>query len=103
MEDAMLTTPEAAFRLGVSPERVRQLINVGRLPSKQYGRDHLIRESDLALVAVRKVGRPSKRKASAVDSEVSTAIDAPDEGAPAGIGEEKPAKPAAKRKKGTGQ
>lgn len=56
----MLTTPEVAERLGISTSRVRQLILEGRLPSQQFGRDHLIKESDLALIANRKTGRPKK-------------------------------------------
>lgn len=61
MEDeAMLTTSEVAERLNVSMRRVRALIEAGRLPSKQFGRDHLIKESDLKLVAERKPGRPVK-------------------------------------------
>jgi excisionase family DNA binding protein len=62
MSDELLTTREVAARLNVSLRRVRQLIEEGRLPSKQYGRDHLIKESDLTLVANRKVGRPPKAK-----------------------------------------
>ena len=61
MEDeAMLTTSEVAERLNVSIRRVRALIEAGRLPSKQFGRDHLIKEGDLKLVALRKPGRPRK-------------------------------------------
>lgn len=56
----MLTTKQVAERLGVSQGRVRALIKVGRLPSQQFGRDHLINESDLYLVANRKPGRPRK-------------------------------------------
>ena len=41
---------------------MRQLIKTGRLPSQQFGRDHVINESDLALVADRKPGRPPKPK-----------------------------------------
>lgn len=55
-----LTTPEVALRLGITPRRVRALIEAGRLPSVQYGRDHFIKESDLKLVKDRKVGRPPK-------------------------------------------
>jgi excisionase family DNA binding protein len=58
--EEMLTTPQAAEKLGVSTARVRQLILEGRLPSQQFGRDHLIKESDLDLVADRKTGRPKK-------------------------------------------
>ena len=60
--DLMLTTPQAAERLNVTTARVRQFILEGRLPSQQFGRDHLINESDLALLAKRKVGRPPKPK-----------------------------------------
>jgi len=60
-DEAMLTTSEAAARLNVSMRRVRALIEAGRLPSKQFGRDHLIKESDLKLVADRKPGRPAKQ------------------------------------------
>lgn len=60
--DQMLTTSEVAARLNVSLRRVRQLIEQGRLPSQQFGRDHLIKESDLSLVENRKVGRPPKAK-----------------------------------------
>ena len=63
MEKGLLTTKEVAERLGVTPSRVRALIQSGRLPSQQYGRDHLIKESDLKLVQDRKPGRPPKAKA----------------------------------------
>ena len=60
VSEKMLTTSEVAARLNVSLRRVRQLIEDGRLPSQQFGRDHLIKESDLRLVENRKVGRPAK-------------------------------------------
>jgi excisionase family DNA binding protein len=63
MEKGLLTTKEVAERLGVTQSRVRALIQSGRLPSQQYGRDHLIKESDLQLVQDRKPGRPPKAKA----------------------------------------
>lgn len=56
----MLTTPEVAERLGVTVRRVLALIHAGRLPSQQFGRDHLVKESDLKLVEDRRPGRPSK-------------------------------------------
>ena len=56
----MLTTPEVAQRLGITTRRVQALIKAGRLPSKQYGRDHLIKEADLVLVKDRRPGRPRK-------------------------------------------
>ncbi len=58
----MITTKEAAENLGISMRRVLALIKDGRLPSKQFGRDHLINPADLELVRERKVGRPKKPK-----------------------------------------
>jgi excisionase family DNA binding protein len=58
MTDALLSTREAAARLGISADRVRQLIRAGRLPAQRLGRDWYIQPADLALVAVRTPGRP---------------------------------------------
>jgi excisionase family DNA binding protein len=58
----MLTTKEAAARLGISRRRVNDFINEARLPAEKFGRDHLIKESDLKLVEDRKPGRPPKAK-----------------------------------------
>ena len=65
MANDMLTTKVVAERLGVTQARVRALIQSGRLPSQQFGRDHLIKESDLKLVADRKPGRPPKAQTAA--------------------------------------
>ena len=59
--DKILTTREVAEKLGVSISRVHKLIKAGRLPSQQFGRDHIIKESDLVLVTNRKMGRPVKQ------------------------------------------
>lgn len=61
-DERLLTTPEVAEKLGVSVRRVQALIKSGRLPSQQFGRDHVIKESDLRLVEDRKPGRPPKAK-----------------------------------------
>ena len=42
--------------------RVQAMIKDGRLPASRFGRALVIRESDLALVADRKTGRPPKAK-----------------------------------------
>jgi excisionase family DNA binding protein len=60
LKETLLTTPQVAERLGVTVRRVQALIKDGRLPSQQFGRDHLIREGDLKLVENRKPGRPRK-------------------------------------------
>lgn len=57
------TTESAAEYLGVTPARVRQLIMEGRLKSKKYGRDHLIKDFDLQEYTAegkKKPGRPVK-------------------------------------------
>ena len=63
-EAKLLTTSEAAERLGVTRWRVSQLINDGRLKAEKYGQIYLISEKDLVTVAERKNGRPPKEKLS---------------------------------------
>jgi excisionase family DNA binding protein len=60
--DSLLTTKQAADRLGVTESRVRQLILDGHLPAQKFGRSHVIREADLKSVEDRKLGRPLKAK-----------------------------------------
>ncbi len=60
----MFTTTEAAERLGVTVQRVHQLIQEETLPAQRMGRDYFINEVDLKLAENRpKVGRPPKPKA----------------------------------------
>lgn len=55
----LLTTKEAAARLGVSVRRVRALITEGKLVAHKLGRDYAIDESVLAGVRIYgKAGRP---------------------------------------------
>jgi excisionase family DNA binding protein len=70
-DERMLTTPEVAKRLGISTRRVLALIYAGRLPSQQFGRDHLVKESDLKLVENRKHGRPRKAQAERITKQSS--------------------------------
>lgn len=56
-----LTTAQAAERLGVTRQRVHQLIQEKRLPAEKFGPLYKIREEDLELVKDRKrTGRPRK-------------------------------------------
>lgn len=54
----MITTKEAATRLGVDPSRVLALIKADRLPAQKIGRDWLIDPDDLAKVEHRPNGYP---------------------------------------------
>ena len=56
----LLTTAEAASRLGVSPSRILALIRADRLPARKAGRDWLIRADDLAALVRKPVGRPRR-------------------------------------------
>jgi excisionase family DNA binding protein len=76
-ETAKLTTKQVAERLGITTKRVWALIKAERLPSEQFGRDHLIKESDLALVADRKPGRPPKAKDKVADEPAVKEADKP--------------------------
>lgn len=58
----MLTTAQVAARLGVTPRRVQALIQTGRLRAVKPGHDWLIAEEDLASIAKRHTGRPSKKE-----------------------------------------
>jgi excisionase family DNA binding protein len=62
--DKLISTKEAAERLGITSARVQQLIWKGRLPATQVGRAYIIREEDLKLVTDRKPGRPSQKSES---------------------------------------
>jgi excisionase family DNA binding protein len=57
----LLNTTQAANVLGVSPIRVRQLIQEGKLAAQKFGRDYAIEESALSSVQTYgKAGRPPK-------------------------------------------
>lgn len=58
----LISTTEAATRLGISSRRVVALIKSGRLPSQRIGRIHLVKPDDLSLIEDRPPGRPAKQK-----------------------------------------
>jgi excisionase family DNA binding protein len=63
-ESRFLTTLEVAERLGVSRQRVIAMIRTKRLPAVKRGREWIIAETNLQLVAVRFPGRPTAGKTS---------------------------------------
>jgi excisionase family DNA binding protein len=58
MRMKLLTTKEAAEKLGVSVRRVRALITEGKLKAHQLGREYAIEED--ALKSVQTYGRPGR-------------------------------------------
>ena len=67
-KEVLLTTQQAAERLGLTDSRVRQLVLEGRLPAQKFGHLHMIREQDLVLVKEIKRGRPPKSEKKPVAS-----------------------------------
>jgi len=59
---SLITTKEAAEKLGVSVRRVQAMITDGTLPAVKLGRDYVVKETDLELIKDRKPGRPPKEK-----------------------------------------
>lgn len=58
----LISSAEAAHKLGVHITRVQVLIREGRLPARQVGGTYVIDEADLKLVSNRKPGRPRLNK-----------------------------------------
>ena len=56
----LISSKEAAEKLGLSIRRVQALITDGRLPAQKIGNSFVVREKDLELVRDRKAGRPKK-------------------------------------------
>lgn len=56
----MLTTKEAAGRVGVPLRTLQAWIATGHLPAVKLGRDWLIDERDLARLAPPPMGRPKR-------------------------------------------
>ena len=61
--DSYLSVTEAAGDLGITRQRVLQLIEDGRLDAQKVGNSYIIKKSALNEVRERKPGRPAKPKA----------------------------------------
>ncbi len=57
-EEEYISTTDAAAHLGITRQRVLQLIEAGRLPAKLFANVYMIRVNDLSLVEERTPGRP---------------------------------------------
>ena len=63
MSEGYISTADVAARLGITRQRVLQLIAHGQLPALKFANVYMIREADLRLVKDRPPGRPPKAKA----------------------------------------
>jgi excisionase family DNA binding protein len=64
MSAELLTTAEAADRLGLTIRAVQKMIEAGRLEARKVGRDYLIAPAALEHIPKQAPGRPPKSKAS---------------------------------------
>jgi excisionase family DNA binding protein len=62
MIDELLTTAEAADRLGLTQRAVQKMIEAGRLAARKVGRDYLISPAALEHIPRQAPGRPPKTK-----------------------------------------
>jgi excisionase family DNA binding protein len=60
-----ISTTDAAAHLGITRQRVLQLIEAGRLPAKLFANVYMIRTNDLSLVEERTPGRPPGKTSAA--------------------------------------
>jgi excisionase family DNA binding protein len=56
--DRLLSTAEVATQLGVSRQRVLELITEDRLPARKVGRSYIVRATDVDSLELYEVGRP---------------------------------------------
>lgn len=58
----LISSKDAAEKLGLSLRRVQALITSGRLPAQKIGNSYIVREKDLELVKDRTPGRPRAKE-----------------------------------------
>ncbi|HMY73817.1 MAG TPA: helix-turn-helix domain-containing protein, partial [Blastocatellia bacterium] len=97
-ETAFLSTTETGERLGITRQRVLQLIESGALPATKVGSAFIIRADDLTLVADRKPGRPAR---AATEGEATTTGAVPNSHGSATTGKPKKAEAKKARKAGS--
>jgi excisionase family DNA binding protein len=59
--DGYITTNEAAHELGVTRQRILQLIQDGRLKAEKFANVYMIRQADLLDIEAKPMGRPPNK------------------------------------------
>lgn len=67
-----ITTNEAAGALGVTRQRVLQLIQDGRLKAEKFGNVYMIERADLLNIEEKPMGRPPKPQTAAPKAAATT-------------------------------
>jgi len=62
MSTTLITTSEAAERLGLTVRAIQKMIEAGRLAAQKVGRDYLIDPNALGNIPKQASGRPPKAK-----------------------------------------
>ena len=70
-DEEFISTTEAAELLGITRQRVLQLIEDGRLDAKKFASVYMIRRASLVNVEDRKPGRPPKGKTETASKKAS--------------------------------
>jgi excisionase family DNA binding protein len=81
MSTELLTTAEAADRLGLTIRAVQKMIEAGRLEARKVGRDYLIAPNALESITKQAAGRPPKKSSPAAQNAATGRADAGDDGA----------------------
>ena len=68
-DEEFISTTEAARQLGITRQRVLQLIEDGRLDARKFANVYMIRRASLSNVEGRKPGRPPKAIAESSNAE----------------------------------
>ncbi len=71
--DEYISTNDAAQHLGITRQRVLQLIKHDRLKAEKFANVYMIRRADLVTVEDRSQGRPPKAKAQATNGSPKSA------------------------------
>ncbi len=66
-----ITTNDAAAELGVTRQRVLQLIKDGRVKAEKFANVYMIRREAISNIEEKPMGRPPKAKASGTDGKVT--------------------------------
>jgi excisionase family DNA binding protein len=65
MSAPLITTADAAARLGLTVRAVQKMIEAGRLPAQKVGRDYLIAPAALESIPKQAAGRPPGKASTA--------------------------------------